>query len=90
MASPSLVDLRHVVAHERQARVLAALAELPDGQSVELVSEHNPEALYYPAHQMLAKGFSWEFLESGPDVWRVVIARSDASRSPCCGACGGA
>ncbi len=89
MTSPSLVDLRNTVPGERQALILSALSELPASRAVELVSDHDPESLYFPLKDGEDNGFRWEYLESGPDVWRVAIARSAAAQSPCCGACGG-
>ena len=40
---------------------------------MELINDHDPRPLHY---QMLAENegeFEWEYLEEGPEVWRVSI-----------------
>ena len=35
--------------------------------------------------------FSWEYLDSGPEVWRIALTKRKGQHgvSHCCGACGG-
>jgi regulator of cell morphogenesis and NO signaling len=50
---------------------------LSEGQSFVIINDHDPKPLYY---QLLAERgniFSWEYLEQGPEVWKVHIRRNE-------------
>src|SRR5689334_23312798 len=52
---------------------------LEGGQAFEIVNDHDPKPLYY---QLLAERgniFSWEYLEQGPEIWKVHIKKNDAT-----------
>lgn len=40
-----------------------------------LVNDHDPKPLYYQFQAELGPIFDWDYVESGPEVWRVTIAR---------------
>jgi regulator of cell morphogenesis and NO signaling len=51
---------------------------LKQGQSFVIINDHDPKPLYY---QLLAERgniFSWNYLEQGPEVWRVHIQKNEA------------
>lgn len=51
---------------------------LKEGESFLIINDHDPKPLYY---QLLAERgniFNWEYLEQGPEVWRVHIKKNDA------------
>jgi uncharacterized protein (DUF2249 family) len=48
----------------------------PDAGFV-LVNDHDPKPLYYQFAAEHAGQFSWDYLEQGPEVWRVRIGRTD-------------
>lgn len=78
-ASGSLLDVRHLRPHERHAVILASFDALADGQAIEIVSDHQPVALFHQFASIRRDQFRWESVESGPQVWRVRIRRQDGS-----------
>jgi len=69
------IDLRDIPQRNRDALVLNTYRMLMAGQTMELINEQDPIALY---HQLQAKdpaGFGWDYLESGPAAWRVRVIR---------------
>ena len=40
-----------------------------------LVNDNDPKPLYYQFKAELVQAFEWDYLESGPEVWKVRIAR---------------
>ena len=44
-----------------------------------LVNDHDPKPLRYQFEAEHAGQFTWEYLESGPEVWRVRIGRPGAA-----------
>jgi len=89
-ANPT-VDVRSIVPRERHPLIFSTFRGLAAGQSMELVNDHDPKPLYYQFQAEMPGTFSWDYLESGPDVWRVSIARLAPAHSDgrCCGSCGG-
>jgi len=40
-----------------------------------LVNDHDPKPLYYQLAAEHPDRFSWDYLEAGPEAWRVRIGR---------------
>ncbi len=70
------IDVRRVVPRERHARIFAMFDALKSGGAFVLVNDHDPKPLYYQFQAQHGEGFSWDYLEQGPEVWRVRIAKS--------------
>ncbi|MDR7525880.1 MAG: DUF2249 domain-containing protein, partial [Armatimonadota bacterium] len=45
------------------------------GEAFELVNDHDPKPLYYQFAAELPGQFTWQYLEQGPEVWRVRIGK---------------
>ncbi len=90
LSTPRL-DVRTIVPRQRHALIFQTFGALAGGQSMELVNDHDPRPLKHHFEAEMPGEFSWNYLEEGPEVWRVSITRTAAAASsPCCGACGGA
>lgn len=48
---------------------------LKSGEKMELINDHDPKPLYYQMSAEMAGQFEWEYLEEGPEVWRVSIKK---------------
>jgi uncharacterized protein (DUF2249 family) len=88
--SASRVDVRTIAPRDRHPVIFATFRQLATGQSMELVNDHDPRPLYYQFDIELPGQFSWEYLEQGPDTWRVAITRTQSAHAAgsCCGSCG--
>ncbi len=79
------LDIRKIAPHERHAIIFARFDELKTGESIELVNDHDPRPLHSQFQQRFANEFSWDYLEAGPDVWRVQIGtKTNVGGSSCC------
>ncbi|MDE2401465.1 MAG: DUF2249 domain-containing protein [Burkholderiales bacterium] len=84
------VDVRTIVPRERHPLIFSTFKQLSAGHWLELINDHDPKPLYYQFQAEMPGQFDWAYLQEGPDVWRVSIAkRAAATHSPCCGSCGG-
>jgi uncharacterized protein (DUF2249 family) len=52
-----------------------------------ITSDHEPRPLHYQIEMRHPGEFRWEYLEEGPEVWRVEIGRLEDSGCEC--SCGG-
>lgn len=83
------VDVRTIAPRERHPLIFSTFGGLATGQSMELVNDHDPRPLYYQFNAEMPGEFAWDYLEQGPDTWRVAITRvkgaGAAREDNCCG-----
>lgn len=84
----SVLDLRTTRPQDRHPAVFNTFDRLQAGEGFELVNDHDPVPLHVQFDLNRPGTFAWEYLERGPDVWRVRIAKRAGSGN-CCGGCGG-
>jgi uncharacterized protein (DUF2249 family) len=70
------LDVRPEPPAQRHALIFDTFEELEPGSGFVLVNDHDPKPLYYQFAAEHAGQFSWDYLEEGPEVWRVRIART--------------
>lgn len=81
---PETIDVRTIVPNERHDRIFAAFNALPQGGAFELVNDHDPVPLNRQFKSSFHGLFTWDYLEQGPEIWRVRIAKAPGN---CCGSC---
>jgi uncharacterized protein (DUF2249 family) len=74
------VDVRTVAPRERHPRIFGMLGTLRAGSSMLITSDHDPRPLHYQFERNFPGEFRWDYLEEGPEVWRVEIARLERFR----------
>jgi uncharacterized protein (DUF2249 family) len=87
----TLVDTRPVESHNRRTLVFSKFDQLSVDMTMELVNDHDPLSLRSQFEIEKPNLFSWTYLESGPDIWRVAVTKLKGKHGVdhCCGACGG-
>ena len=75
MTAPDL-DVRNEPPARRHQLIFEAYAALEPGAAFVLVNDHDPKPLYYQFEAEHAGKFTWEYLEQGPQTWRVEIGRT--------------
>lgn len=73
--TPEEVDVRELPHGRRHPRVFGVYARLGAGESFVLVNNHDPQPLRRELDVFYPDQFSWEYLDSGPTLWRVRISR---------------
>lgn len=59
----------------RHPRIFEAFDSLQSGEKMHLSNDHDPKPLYYQFLIERENQFSWNYLEEGPDLWRVEILK---------------
>ena len=73
-----VVDVRTEIARVRHELIFNTFGTLAPGTAFVLVNDHDPKPLYYQLAAENTGEFTWEYLEEGPEVWRVRIGKIDA------------
>lgn len=70
------LDVRPVEPKDRFERIMGAYGSLAPGETLRLVVDHDPRCMYYTLKATRGEdAFAFEYLEEGPEVWRVDVTR---------------
>ncbi|MFO7533489.1 MAG: DUF2249 domain-containing protein [Candidatus Limnocylindrales bacterium] len=75
LADPVL-DARAIPPAVRHAAIFGALDSLAGGSALVLVAPHDPLPLLAQARERYGEGLTLEYLQRGPDAWRIRIQRA--------------
>ncbi len=70
-----VLDVRPIIPREKHPAIHATFEKLSPGRSMTLINDHDPKPLYYEFTFEKPGQFKWEYIEEGPEVWKVVITR---------------
>ena len=70
------IDVRTIAPRQRHPLIFETFGGLQPGDAFLLVNDHDPKPLYYQFSAELGGQFTWEYLERGPEIWRVQIGKS--------------
>ncbi|MDE3228457.1 MAG: DUF2249 domain-containing protein [Chloroflexota bacterium] len=76
---PETLDVRVIPPPQRHPLIFQRFAALSVGGAFVLVNDHDPKPLYYQLNFEHNGELGWEYLEQGPQVWRVRVSRTAAS-----------
>ena len=75
--TPVRLDVRPVEPKDRFQTIMAAYDALDPGATLDLVVDHDPKCMYYTLEATRGEdAFAFEYLENGPEVWRVAVTRA--------------
>ena len=70
------IDVREIAPPQRHPLIFQTYQAVAPGEAFELVNDHDPKPLYYQFEAEHAGEFTWEYLEEGPQRWRVQIGKA--------------
>lgn len=72
----AVLDVRKLAPPRRHPLIFETFDRLSPGESMVVINDHDPKPLYYQFTFERPGQFTWEYLEQGPEVWRVRIGRA--------------
>ncbi|ADL50951.1 DUF2249 domain-containing protein [Clostridium cellulovorans] len=69
------IDVRTYQREEKQPMIFGTFEKLLLGETMELINDHDPQPLYQKFMICYPEQFLWEYLEQGPEVWRIGITK---------------
>lgn len=76
------IDVRDIVPRERHPLIFGTFDMLAPGEALLLVNDHDPKPLFYQFQAESSGEFTWDYLESGPEVWQVKIGKPQENAQP--------
>ena len=71
----TVLDIRRIPPRDRHPLIFDRFDAMRSEEDFVLVNDHEPRPLYYQFLIERADEFTWEYLEQGPEVWRVRIGK---------------
>lgn len=78
MASIDTLDVTKIEPRLKHPTIFEHFDALKAGQSFTIHNDHDPKPLYYQLLGERGNIFTWEYLQSGPEVWLVNIVKNKA------------
>ncbi len=76
MSETHRLDVRSVEPKERFACIMGAYEGLAANAALELTVDHDPKCMYYTLRATRGDdAFSFDYLEEGPETWRVLVRK---------------
>lgn len=72
-----VLDVRPLPPPRRHPLIFETFEQLQPGQALTLINDHDPRPLFYQFSAERPGQFTWEYLEQGPEVWRVRIGKTE-------------
>jgi uncharacterized protein (DUF2249 family) len=70
------LDVRPIAPKDRYEAIIGAYETLRTGATLELAVDHDPTCMYYTLKATRGDdAFAFEYLERGPEVWRVRVRK---------------
>lgn len=69
-------DIRPFPPAERHDMFYKAFAEIKPGEAFEFINDHDPKPLYYQMEAESKEPFKWEYIDNGPDEWKVRVIKT--------------
>lgn len=70
------LDVRPLEPKDRYDRIMSAYESLVAEQALELTVDHDPKCMYYALRAIRGEAaFTFEYLEHGPETWRVRVGK---------------
>lgn len=76
------LDVRGLPKPDKHPAIFAAYEHLPVGAALVLVNNHDPKHLREEFEADYPGGYGWDYVQSGPRVWRVRISKLASTALP--------
>jgi regulator of cell morphogenesis and NO signaling len=71
----NILDVTLIEPRLKHPTIFARFDELNEGESLTIHNDHDPKPLYYQLLGERGNIFNWEYLEQGPEWWKVKISK---------------
>ncbi len=69
------IDVRTIPGPQRHPLIFQTFESLQPGEAFEIINDHDPFPLHNQFNMTKRGRFRWDYLQEGPDLWRVRIGK---------------
>ena len=74
-STENILDVRLLEPAQKHPAVFALLNKMTEGESLTIYNDHDPKPLYYQLLGEAGNIFTWNYLQEGPEWWKVKISK---------------
>ena len=76
MSTVQELDVTKIEPRRKHPTIFETFDALEEGESFVLVNDHDPAPLRYQFQAERGGAFGWEYVEKGPQVWKVRLTKN--------------
>jgi regulator of cell morphogenesis and NO signaling len=76
----NILDVTLLEPRQKHPTIFVRFDELSEGETLTIHNDHDPKPLYYQLLGERGNIFTWEYLEQGPEWWKVNISKNVAGQ----------
>ncbi|MBP9187788.1 MAG: DUF542 domain-containing protein, partial [Bacteroidia bacterium] len=80
-ATENILNVTLLEPRQKHPTIFVRFDELNEGETLTIHNDHDPKPLYYQLLGERGNIFIWEYLESGPEWWKVNITKRKSGES---------
>jgi uncharacterized protein (DUF2249 family) len=69
------LDVTKIIPREKHPTIFRTFDSLNPGEAFVLINDHDPAPLKHQFNFERPEQFNWEYLETGPETWKVKLTR---------------
>ena len=69
------LDVRNIQPRDRHPKIFNTFDSLNAGDKMILINDHDPKPLKYQLEAERTGQFDWEYIQTGPEEWKVEIVK---------------
>ncbi|MEO9052517.1 MAG: DUF542 domain-containing protein, partial [Ginsengibacter sp.] len=77
----NILNVTALEPRQKHPTIFVRFDELKPGESLTIHNDHDPKPLYYQLLGERGNIFTWEYLEQGPNLWRIKISKNPEDQS---------
>lgn len=81
LSQENILDVTILEPRQKHPTIFARFDELDAGESLTIHNDHDPKPLYYQLLGERGNIFNWEYLEQGPEWWKVKISKKGTNET---------
>jgi len=74
-STDNILDVTKLHPSVKHQTIFEKIGKLNQGESLTIHNDHDPKPLRYQLENMWGNTFGWEYLEEGPEWWKVKITK---------------
>jgi uncharacterized protein (DUF2249 family) len=75
IADDQTLDVRAIPPSDKHPTIFDTFDELASGEHFVIINDHDPKPLYYQFQAERSGEMEWEYLQEGPEVWKVKLEK---------------
>jgi uncharacterized protein (DUF2249 family) len=77
IADEQTLDVRPIPPSDKHPTIFETFDDLAPGEYFVIINDHDPKPLYYQFQAERPGEMEWEYLQEGPEVWKVKLEKID-------------